>query len=515
LSLVVEDMKSNTRQALNQLHTWVGITAAWLLFFMFVTGSTGFFDTEIDRWMKPELPQAKYDVNESRLINASQAYLTQHASNANRWLIYFPIDRNDPYPRLLWRLKNPDGNTIKQNALFNIETGKPFQTRQTGGGQQLYQMHWRFHYMPRHIAEIMAGVAAMAMLLALITGVLIHKPIFKEFFTFRPNRKRRTWLDLHTMVAVSSLPFQLMMTVTGLVFLMFSLVPTIVDIFYGFDADHAFIKAQQKAIPSMTKPAKQTAELAPLATILQKAQQQWPQQKIRRFDIYYPQDVNSRVVVETSIAASPLRSANRLIFDGVTGKLLAQQQARQSDIQIIHDTLLGLHEATFASISLRWLYFISGLLGAMMIATGLILWVKKRQSSASSSVVLINKLNTAVLVGLPTSIAAYFIANRILATSLADRAEWEANCMFFVWLVMFIHAYFRNPKSALFEQCMLASLLYFSIPLIGIVTQQNSVLMTVTERNWSVAGIDVFFFATAITFAFTATKIRRNNIAVS
>lgn len=36
------------------LHTWVGVLFGWLLYFMFVTGTAGYLDTEIDRWMRPE-----------------------------------------------------------------------------------------------------------------------------------------------------------------------------------------------------------------------------------------------------------------------------------------------------------------------------------------------------------------------------------------------------------------------------------------------------------------------------
>ena len=47
------------RQAMSWLHTWVGLTLGWVLFFIFLTGTVGYFDTEIDRWMQPELPQAQ------------------------------------------------------------------------------------------------------------------------------------------------------------------------------------------------------------------------------------------------------------------------------------------------------------------------------------------------------------------------------------------------------------------------------------------------------------------------
>ncbi|XOT98199.1 PepSY domain-containing protein, partial [Alcaligenes pakistanensis] len=38
------------------LHTWVGLVVGWILFFVFVTGTAGYVDDEITRWMEPERP---------------------------------------------------------------------------------------------------------------------------------------------------------------------------------------------------------------------------------------------------------------------------------------------------------------------------------------------------------------------------------------------------------------------------------------------------------------------------
>jgi len=53
-------MKDFFRQSMAWLHTWVGLLLGWVLYFMFVTGTAGYLDTEIDRWMMPEAPVADY-----------------------------------------------------------------------------------------------------------------------------------------------------------------------------------------------------------------------------------------------------------------------------------------------------------------------------------------------------------------------------------------------------------------------------------------------------------------------
>ncbi len=74
------------------------------------------------------------------------------------------------------------------------------------------------------------------------------------------------------------------------------------------------------------------------------------------------------------------------MFDGVSGALLAEQPALSSTAKGFREVMLGLHEGLFAGPLLRALYVLSGLLGAAMIATGLVLWsVKRRQRSEKAA----------------------------------------------------------------------------------------------------------------------------------
>src|SRR3546814_3592298 len=60
----------------------------------------------------------------------------------------------------------------------------------------------------------------MFMLVAIVSGVITHKKIFVDFFTFRWGKGQRSWLDAHNALSVFGLPFHLMITYTGLVTLM-------------------------------------------------------------------------------------------------------------------------------------------------------------------------------------------------------------------------------------------------------------------------------------------------------
>lgn len=67
-------MKLSFRARMSALHTWTGLLLGWVLYFMFVTGTLGYLDTEIDRWMKPELPEAQYVSEPGQAIQTSFDY---------------------------------------------------------------------------------------------------------------------------------------------------------------------------------------------------------------------------------------------------------------------------------------------------------------------------------------------------------------------------------------------------------------------------------------------------------
>ncbi|HBW98859.1 MAG TPA: PepSY domain-containing protein, partial [Pseudoalteromonas sp.] len=108
--------------------------------------------------------------------------------------------------------------------------------------------------------------ASFFMLLAIISGVVIHKRIFKDMFTFRRNKGTRSWLDAHNLSSVLALPFHLMITYTGIITLIFMLFP--------YPALTTYDKGMRgffnDVTPSnnVTNNAQGSAELLPINTIL-------------------------------------------------------------------------------------------------------------------------------------------------------------------------------------------------------------------------------------------------------
>ena len=509
-------MKSGFRQSMSWLHTWGGLSVGWILFFVFLTGTLGYFDTEIDRWMKPELPKDTATMVQSLAI--AEARLHQKAEGAERWFINPPTNRDNPNLRIFWQMPGENGQRgVTGNELLDSSTGEPVIGRATGGGQTLYRMHYSLHYLPTDIAYWIVGICSMFMLLAIVTGVVIHKKIFKDFFTFRPKKGQRSWLDIHNLLSVTALPFHFMITYSGLIFLAFTYMPLIVASSYGTgkDAQRTFFD-ELFAETDKAERANSPADLASLSAMVAIAESQWGANQIRYLDIANPGDANARVSIGRQLD-SPLRASPELVFDGVSGELLNDKAAATSAPRTVRDTFLGLHEGLFANTALRWLYFLSGLLGTAMIATGMILWTIKRRPVQLRKIDgpdfghrLVESLNLGTIVGLPIAIAAYFWANRLLPTDFAARSNWEVHTLFLVWLATLFFPLTRTIMRGWADLLWVAAAAYGLLPFINALTTDRHLANSLAQGDWLFAGVDLTFLATGILFAVAATKVQHH-----
>ena len=474
-------MKATLGQSMDWLHTWAGLLLGWVLYFMFVTGTLAYLDTEIDRWMMPELPMAAAPGN--------PALALEHATKALK------------------------AEAQSRKLKLDPVTGNALSARETGGGQALYRMHWQLHYLPRLVGEWIVGIASLCMFVALLTGVVIHRKLFADFFTFRAGKGQRSWLDAHNLTSVVSLPFQLMITYSGLLFLMFTYLPLLIAVWYGPGQegrqvffDEAFPR------PAAVEASAERAPLVALSSVYTTAQSSLVDEdrEVVSLAVQNPGAANARITVRASALQNPSRRRQDLVFDGVTGELLAGEPPPQSGSKAARTLMLGLHEGLFASPVLRALYVLSGFLGAGMIATGVVLWCVKRRRRAERQegcpveVTVVDKLNVAVVLGLPIAIGSYFVANRLLPLDLVGRADAEMNVLFLVWGALFLHAVLRSVAQAWREQSLLAALTFASLPLLNAITTQRHLATSLPAGDWVLAGFDLTCLAAAVMFALIA-----------
>lgn len=495
-------MKRKTiTQSLSWLHTWSGLVFGWLLFAIFLTGTLAVFDKEIDGWMRPEIPV--HELDQAEALQVALDYLQSRHPEAGTWSIGLPTERSPALSVSAGERRRGAGE------LLDPHTGEPIQARETAGGGFFFRFHYTLN-LPRNIGIWVVGLAAMAMLVALLSGIVIHKKFFKEFFTFRPAKGQRSWLDAHNASAVLVLPFHLMITYTGLVIFYLIYMPAAVDALYdgnreafgrggGQQAEQAAAQTREgrpqgdraggmrgqgderTGMAGEARPRSMRAgeseqgqggvALTPLEPLLVEAGRVLG--PIAGLVIQNPGRLDARIEARPLLGNRiALTKGQSMLFDGVSGTVM-RQPSEIRPAPLTQRVMTGLHFAQFGGYPMRWLYFICGLVSCAMIASGLVLFTvkRRRRNDAEGPVGALlyhaaERLNVAAVAGLALACVALLWANRLLPVELAQRGGWEVRVFFLVWLASLGHAIARPWLRAWREQLALAALLCVGLPLL-------------------------------------------------
>jgi uncharacterized iron-regulated membrane protein len=379
-------------------------------------------------------------------------------------------------------------------------------------------MHYSLHYLPESWSNYIVGVCALFMLVAMISGIVVHKKFFKDFFTFRPSKGQRSWLDGHNLLSVSALPFHLMITWSGLIFYLFTYMPAPLEVLYPTEPaqerfeQEAYGRGKDEAPKGAAEVA---APLVPLSRVLAQTEAKWGSDyRVWSLEVADPGRASARASTWSYRPAVVGSSWVELRLDGVSGRVLGATGPDRSAVDLFRHTLFNLHEGHFASPLLRLLYVLSALAATAMIGTGLLLWSSKRKAKLkpgqplSSALVVVDVLNAGTIVGLPIGIAVYFWANRLLPVGLDGRAQWEQHALFIAWAATFPVALWRARSGMWTELCWVAAAAYGALPLINALSTDRHLGNSIPAGDWVLAGFDLCAFGVGLFFVFLARAAR-------
>lgn len=498
-------MRGSFVQSMAWLHTWAGLIVSWVLFAIFLGGTLACFDKELDYWMRPALHQLAPG---PIAMDAAATTLREMAPHAETFYLRPPSARD---PSIHGFVFEPGKPTI--DVALNPRDGTRIPP--TVGGNFFFVLHYNLQAGTPGV--YLVGLAGMLMLLALVSGVIIHRRVFKDFFVFRPQAGgQRAWLDGHNLTGVLGLPFHLMIAYTGVIIMMSTYMTAGVQIGY-----HGDLAAYYTALSSTPHPIEQhrpPSRVASLNKILQDAVQRLggPAQYLEIEHVH-----------DASITISALAAGNdevaggrrNLIYDGTDGHFRGESESPPSAYRT-YQFLSGLHRVQFGGAAIRWLYFLLGATGCVMLATAAQVWIEKRQRKAEAAGLhsgygLVRALNIAVIAGMPLASVALLWANRLLPGNLAVRASWEAQSFYAVWLLATIWAVLRLRRGKPWRELFgMTAALLLALPLLNALTEpRSSLLASIVDHDWVLAGVDASALALGLGFAWLAwldTRPRKN-----
>ncbi|MDN4633643.1 PepSY-associated TM helix domain-containing protein [Sphingomonas sp. PsM26] len=490
------------------LHTWSGLLLGWILFGVFLAGTVSFWRDEISRWARPELSPA---IDRVAVLDGAIGFLRGKAPDASSWTIELPNDRSAG-TLVRWQPQPKKGGKARaERGFHNMQwldgSGRPVHVRETRGGDFFYRLHFDLHYMPVTWGRWLVGVAAMMMLVAIVSGVITHKRIFRDFFTFRPGRRQRSWLDGHNATAVLALPFHLMITYTGLITLMNIYMPWAAIANYGGlkpmyrDLLTSEIKAER---------VEQAAPLPPLALIVADAERRWHGGHAASVRVLQPGDAGQRVVVSRRLSDRLVDGGDPVRFNGA-GQHLSGPSAESATLAA-RGAMIGLHAGRFADLAMRWLYFLCSTAGTLMVATGLVLWTTKRREKFADATRppfgfrVVERLNLAFIAGMPLAMTGFLWANRLLPVAMRGRADAEIAAMFQLWGVAIIVALLARPRYAWGGLFLATAVSLVGLVVADLFVTDTGLAASFVRGDWPMAAMEIAFLCLAAGFGWFAWR---------
>jgi uncharacterized iron-regulated membrane protein len=495
-------IRQGMRQVMAWLHGWTGLVLGWVLFVMCLAGTLSVFKPEISRWMRPE---ATATADRIDAMSTAVAWLSTHNRGSTGWY----LNAADNRANIVDATYDSDGGDYVVRALDPV-SGMPV-ARETLGGEFFYRLHFELE-LPYPWGRWLASIAALAMLTALVTGIAAHRRIFRDFFTFRPRKGQRSWLDGHNALGVLALPFHLMITFSGLLTLASLNMPWGIVANYGNDLAAAFHDLAPGAVDRPA--AKRPAPLAPIAPMLREAERRFGGAPFGRLSIEHPGDAAAVVTVYRADSAQIGATVAEVSFDGPSGRVIGAWAEHRPAVQT-YAVIYGLHMGRFASGLLRWLYFLGGGMLTLAVATGMVLWVVKRRERAPLSLTnrVVERLNVGVIAGVPIGCAAFLWGNRLLPLDLASRSQQEVNIALGAAALALIAGSVMPPRLGWPILLAILALLCLGAPLVGGGT--GYVQAALSRGDAVLPAIDLVLVCAGLAVLMMVLPVRRPSPAAS
>lgn len=543
-------MFSNFRLSMTWVHTWFGLVLGFVLMICFFFGALSVFDREIDRWAIPKTrfepqPMPSFDHLLKPVFEKMRAHPDDMAATATRVVgdlphpdtmpmasLYAYTTHRDPVLSIGAEFTIPnrpldpadDHLHVHGWATIDPRTGETIPDDALNiGSRWFYPMHYSLNWHWKNIGYYIVGLAAFMMLAALVTGVIMHRKIFRELFTFRPKKRtQRSTLDLHNMTGVVALPFHFFFAFTGLViFASYFYFPLSHTLLKPLHDQHEELEAERTGLPH--DPAGIAAPMTSVDAMVVEAKRRWAARdmagEVGFLFADHLGDQNGYVSIYRAGSDRVALVGEGIHFKASTGEVLREDPPR-TVVSEVNEFLTGLHLQHFEHWLLRWLYVIGGLLGSICIATGFIFFVEKRKQqhakTQSQGSRIVDALAVTTVTGMLIATLAILVVNRLLPADLAGKDDWEINAFWGAWLLALLHAAWRSApvaraamNPAWHEQCWVAAVLAVAAVLLNWITTGDHLFKTLfTHTYWPVAGVDLSLLVTAVLSLVTARKLK-------
>lgn len=354
-------------KSLFKIHSWAALVAFLPLLVICLSGSILVFKHEIDTLLMPDQVRVQPASEREDLDNLLQSINQQYPNyEVVGWVLFQDPARAD----MVYIIEH--GTSEWSYLLLDGYTGKilaapvPHDQRLT---DWLLELHYTLLLEDTGLA--IATLFALILLLLGISGLVLHRKFWKNFFTLRWNSRLVVYFsDLHKMIGIISAPVLLILGFTGAWWNVTSLLHELEEFTEG--QEHHIMQerlySNRISLDAITHEAEQSIE------------------GFKATYLSLPWEPNVDITIWGDVpTGNPLSSEYSSIvsFDAQTGKKLSHYDIREASTgAFIVDTYSSLHYGTFAGLFSKVAWCVLGAMPLILSITGLTLWFKRRKQRA-------------------------------------------------------------------------------------------------------------------------------------
>ena len=442
-----------------ELHAWAGVILSLWAFVVFYCGSLSLFRRELAIWQEPAL---YVDAEAPPSFEAARATLRRAGMLPDgAYLGMVPYAET----RFVATYVKPPGGATRMTWVDPVAgTIVPERTRLA---HELYHLH---HLQQVPGGEAASGVAAVFLIVALVTGLVIHlKDLPEQLVRLRLTlRPRFSMSDVHKVVGLAGLPFMTVVAWSGAVFVLGGTYakgartlindPPRAEMLTGdakLDRPREHVAASSLDLDALVARAQAALGDDATPTYLQLFEDG---DRAAWFRAYFP---------------GPAFAGERVVFlDAVQGTVIDQATPPYA---VVAHALHDFHFARYGGTPVRIVHALLALAGAIVIVTGNIVWVARRDPQRKRLGHLVLEAATiGVCCGLVLATAVYAAANRL-------ELPFERAVFYGTWFFAALATLLRRPPpratiawlmggAALLFACVVGSDMLFAKPIPAVLT---------------------------------------------
>lgn len=522
-------MQRDTTKKFYVLHSWLGAITGILLFILAYSGAYSVFgERELKVWANADIRGGV-----SHDYEAIETLVWQHAAQVGESYlehvrVMLPGESAFTHLQIGFEqeIELENGQHDHRVIVFQHHPQTLALENRFEGGlldwfnsrpQDMADFMMAFHadlHLGNPIGLVLTGLLGLTLFASVVTGVIIHRKIFKEFFSFRPLRSLRLlFTDTHKVLGVWGLLFHGVIGFTGafLGLVVVLLVPAAAFVSFSGDQEKLVATFLPEIEPVLTgQPAE--PRFADILTDFRRAN---PELVVVDVNIHGWGDEGA-VMALTTRGGDTLAANETHEFNAITGELNKQYSTfgkLDSTTGVILDAMYPLHFGNFGGLFVKVIWSILGIGTALLAVTGMMIWIERRAYGAEGSLSQaayhrISRFTVGSCMGLVVASLCLFYGQLLLSVAPLQFTYWLGVVFFSSWAVVCIYAMVRpNSYRSTKELFVLCGALALGIPFLNAAITGDAIPLALLGGKTISAGVDSVLLLCGLGCLWVAKKL--------